>query len=89
MSGSEGGSADEDAEDQERPENEDMPRTREELYKLKEKYGNNRRLAAHFYRNRAIQLEMRMLYLGGAPLAREFSCMVKLFQKGQVPGGLC
>ena len=63
----------------------ELPATREELYKLKERYGNNRRTAAHFYKNRAIQLELRMIYIGGRPLAHEFSATVKLFQKGQDP----
>ena len=60
-----------------------LPETREELKKLKEKFQNNRRTAAFFYRNREIQYSMRVIYMGAQFVAEEFSTTIKLLQEGQ------
>ena len=63
-----------------------LPTSKDELNKLREKFSNNRRTAAYFYRNREVQYQMRIIYLGAAQIAKEFSETVKLLQKGQAAG---
>ena len=53
------------------------------MNKLREKFKNNRRTAAHFYRLRSLQLDMRIVYLTARPLAHEFGETIKLLQTGQ------
>ncbi|OLP98168.1 hypothetical protein AK812_SmicGene19418 [Symbiodinium microadriaticum] len=79
-----GGGAEGDG-DEEPPEAADEPQTRSDMNRLRDKFKNNRRTAAHFYRQRKYQLYMRMIYSAGRPLAEEFSETIKLLNSGQVP----
>ena len=63
---------------------EQEPQTREELRQIQARFKNNRRTAAHFYSQRYVQIEMRMIYLGAQPLFEEFQKALEEQEKGQV-----
>ena len=61
----------------------DRPKTRAELNQLRDRFENNRHVACFFYKDRGLQLEMRVLYLGGRHLAHEFSEALRVQKQGQ------
>eukprot|EP00439_Symbiodinium_sp_Y106_P073461 s481_g13.t2 len=62
-----------DDEDDEQPDRDwDRPTTKEELHQLRERHGNNRRTATYFYKQRRIQMEARIIYIGARLVAKEF-----------------
>ena len=73
-----------DDEDDEQPDRDwDRPTTKEELHQLRERHGNNRRTATYFYKQRRIQMEARIIYIGARLVAKEFGDTVQLLQTGQ------
>ena len=63
---------------------EEEPQTREDMKRLQARFKNNRRTAAHFYHQRYVQIEMRMVYLGAQPLYEEFQEALEQQKQGQV-----
>ena len=64
----------------------ERPQTRADMNKLREGFDNNRQVACHFYKDRTVQMDMRVLYLGGRHLAHEFSEALRHQKLGQAPG---
>ena len=63
---------------------EEEPQNREQMKKIQAKFKNNKRTAAHFYHQRYVQIEMRIVYLGAQALLEEYQEALKQQKKGQV-----
>ena len=61
---------------------EEEPQNREEMRKIQAKFKNNKRTAAHFYHQRYVQIEMRIVYLGAQALLEEYQEALKAAKKG-------
>lgn len=59
------------------------PQTRAELQELQARLKSNLRVAALFYHQRWVQIEMRIIYLGADPLFREYQNALKEQKLGQ------
>ena len=81
--GPEQGSDSDGSEDPDHAEEEE-PQNREDMRKIQAKYKNNKRTAAHFYHQRYVQIEMRIIYLGAQALLEEFQEALKQQKQGQV-----
>ena len=77
---------DQDEEDTGDHAEEEEPQTREELRQIQARFKNNRRTAAHFYHQRYLQTQMRIVYMGAQPLFEEFQTALQEQKKGQVTG---
>lgn len=64
---------------------EDEPRTKEEFDRFRKNFKNSRDCACHFYHQRSLQREMRVLYLGAHHLHAEFQEALEKNKEGQAP----
>ena len=83
------GNADDENDEQEQEGGEDLheeqePQSREDMRQIQARFKNNRRTAAHFYSQRYVQIEMRMIYLGAQPLFEEYQKALEEQKEGQV-----
>ena len=67
----------------------ERPQTRQELDELRSKYRNTLELAAHFFSDRFLQTEFRMIYLATRDLIAEYTATLKSHQQGQDDSWQC